>query len=357
MAICYDEKCKTYYVVLKKKYSDGTSKWKKKRGFKTKREAKAWEAEAIKSFPTEEQLRALSFRQMVIEWEAYTQSTAEVKNKHREHFEKRFPDFLDTPINEISKSDLIKWRGWLAEQNVSTKTKNITIQFVRSVFRYAHQIHDLPNTADCVKPLKLTNEELMHEMEVWTPDEFRQFLACVDLPLYALYFETLYWTGMRRGEGIALQASDLNDGWLSIHASQRTATEGRKPTKTKQNRIIRLIPSLWEKLKPLKEQNTGYLFGNDDPLSPTMIDREFKKAIKASGVKPIRLHDLRHSFSTNAINNGCNIVAVSKYLGHATIEQTLKTYTHLLKSADDMMINTMSDLMRMDDDPHHDDKK
>lgn len=346
MAISYDEKQKTYYVVLKKTYAEGTIKWKKKRGFKTKREAKAWEAEAIKSFPTEEQVHGVTVRQMVSEWESYTQASKEIKTKHREHFEKRFADFYDLPMNEISKSDLIKWRGWLAEQEVSTKTKNITIQFVRSVFRYANKIHDMPNTADCVKPLKPTNEELMHEMDVWTPDEFNQFIAFVDRPIYALYFETLYWTGMRRGEAIALQASDLLDGWANIHASQRTASEGRKPTKTKQNRTIRLIPHLWDKLEPLKEHNSGYLFGDGDPLSPTMIDKEFKKSIDLSGVKPIRLHDLRHSFATNAINHGCNIVAVSKYLGHATIEQTLKTYTHLLKSADDMMISTMSDLMQ-----------
>ncbi|MBR2759678.1 MAG: site-specific integrase [Solobacterium sp.] len=345
MAISFDEKRKTYYVNMKQIQPDGSVKWVKKRGFRTKREAKAWEAEAHKAVQ-EAKTVSPTFRAMISEWEAYSQSSAEVKIKHREHFEKRFSEFLDRPIGEITKAELIQWRGLLADQEVSTKTKNITIQFVRSVFRYANQIHDLPNTAACIKPLKLTNQELMHEMDVWTPDEFQRFLSCVDKPIYSLYFETLYWTGMRRGEGIAIQADDLKDGWANIHASQRTATEGRKPTKTKQNRTIRLLPQLWEKLKPLAEQNSGYLFGNDDPLSPTMIDAAFRKAVKASGVKKIRIHDLRHSFATNAINNGCNIVAVSKYLGHSTIEQTLKTYTHLLKNSDDAMISTMSGLMK-----------
>ena len=69
---------------------------------------------------------------------------------------------------------------------------------------------------------------------------------------------------------------------------------------------------------------------------------QFKKAIKASGVKNIRLHDLRHSHATILINNGINIVAVSKRLGHADIETTLKTYTHLLSDTNKELIDKIN---------------
>ena len=86
------------------------------------------------------------------------------------------------------------------------------------------------------------------------------------------------------------------------------------------------------------------MFGGKTGLSVTTIDRYFKDAIKKSGVKPIRLHDLRHSHATILINNGVNIVAVSKRLGHASVEQTLKTYTHLLKDTNEGMMNKINKL-------------
>ena len=142
-----------------------------------------------------------------------------------------------------------------------------------------------------------------------------------------------------------MQCSDLKDGSIYIHHSQRDATTGLKPTKTKQSRYVAIDDDLNADLSSLKEHyKTGYLFGGEHPLSPTNISRRFNNAIKASGVKKIRLHDLRHSHATILINSGVNIVAVSKRLGHTSIEQTLKTYTHLLESTDnDMMakINSM----------------
>lgn len=58
----------------------------------------------------------------------------------------------------------------------------------------------------------------------------------------------------------------------------------------------------------------------------------------------IRIHDLRHSSVSYLINNGANIVAVSKRLGHSTIEQTLNTYTHLFKESDDSLVKLFDDL-------------
>ena len=61
-----------------------------------------------------------------------------------------------------------------------------------------------------------------------------------------------------------------------------------------------------------------------------------------SGLKPIRIHDLRHSHSSWLIGNGMNIVAVSKRLGHASVEQTLTTYTHLIPAADEAMMRFLN---------------
>lgn len=88
----------------------------------------------------------------------------------------------------------------------------------------------------------------------------------------------------------------------------------------------------------------SFAFGGDRPLPPTSTDRAFAKACVASGVKQIRIHDLRHSCASLLISIGVSIVAVSKRLGHATVEQTLETYTHLLPDDQAQMIAALEKL-------------
>lgn len=341
--IGYDQERKTFWVQMKVK-DPFSGKWKavKKRGFKLKREAKEWEASQMieKTVSTS----GKTFIEIAEEWERSQQASAEVVRHHREHFRIRFSELSPMRIQDISKPQLIHWRSDLAANDqYSTATKNLTIGYVRSVFRFAHEVYGIDDPTVVLKRLKKNNTEIMSEMQTWTPEEFAQFQSKVESPLYSLYFELLFWTGMRRGEAIALQKSDLSNGWVNVHSSQRTASEGLKPTKTKQSRKIRLDDVLAAKMEALQKSSDGpYLFGGETPLSPTTINRFFVQAIKASGVKPIRLHDLRHSHATWLINSGVNIVAVSKRLGHSTIEQTLKTYTHLLKDTDDQMMDLIN---------------
>lgn len=330
----------TWYIRVK--YRDpitGTQREKKRRGFKLKREAKAAEKELIASTKAS---GSITFHQLADQWEDFSQTSAIMRQKHREHFEKRFGEFYDLPVDQITKQKLAKWKQDLASDDYATRTKNTTIGYVKSVFAYGHKIYDMPDPSVFLTSMKMTDEEHMQEMEVWTPAEFEQFVSAVELPIYATYFRLLYWTGMRRGEAIALQKSDLHDGWIDVHASQRNRTEGLKPTKTKARRKVLIDSKLQEELEPYRS-GKGYLLGDEVGLSPSTIGRLFQEAIEASGVKKIRLHDLRHSHATWLINNGANIVAVSKRLGHASIEQTLKTYTHLLQDTDEQLIRMVEE--------------
>lgn len=323
-----------YFVDL-----EGKGHYKKKRGFSTKKEAQLYEAQM--KLDNDVHSCSYTFKDM---WHlSEVDSSAETKKQHAEHFNIRFSKFLNKRIDKITRHDLMQWRSDLYNSKFSTATKNTTIMYVRGVFEYANDVYGLPNTATCLKSFKKTNEELMREMQVWTVEEFRQFIGCVDSPIYRDFFHALFWTGMRRGECIALQCDDYEDGWINIHASQEYASEGLKPTKTRTRRRIQVddvTAKILEKRK--SESEHGYLFGGNYCLTPTPIDRHFKKAIQDAGVKPIRLHDLRHSHATLLINQGVNIVAVSKRLGHGDIETTLKHYTHLLADTDSEMMNIIN---------------
>ena len=348
--IGFDEKRKTYFV--KVKYRDPvTNKQKQilRRGFKLKREAAECEHKLKYGNKTSQTVsQTTRFCDIVELWEDTLQSTANMKETRKTHFLRRFGAYYEMPLNKFTKEILLQWRIELSKMPYSTRTKNNTIQYVKGAFKFASEIYGIPNAAVVLKSLKKTEDELQtEEMNVWTVEQFNTFIRCVHNPIYAIYFHTLFWTGARRGEIIALQCSDLRDHEIYIHQSLRRKVTGVKSTKTKTNRFVRLDDVTYQKLLELKnEYNSGFLFGGEDCLSPQTIQDQFNRALKESGLPAIRLHDLRHSHATWLINNGVNIVAVSKRLGHADINTTLKTYTHLLKDTDDKMMQIINDAVK-----------
>lgn len=340
MPVYKDEKRGTWFVSFQRKDPiTGKSKTTKKRGFAKKRDAIAAEKEMLLA---DGKNTSATFAEIASIWEGASQASPLVRQKHREHFERRFP-YYTQPIESISKAILSRWRGDLAQDDkYSTATKNLTISYVKAVFRFAHDIYDLPDTASFLTRLRSTDDEAMQEFEVWAVDEFNRFISVIDHPVYNAYFNFLYWTGCRRGEAIALQKKDVHDHEAVIKYSQRTQSVGLKPTKKRNVRTVRLDDKLWNQIQPLLESEGDYVFGGVTGLSPNAIDNVFQKAIKESGVKRIRLHDLRHSHATWLINNGVNIVAVSKRLGHKDISTTLNTYTHLLESTDNGMMEKIN---------------
>ena len=190
------------------------------------------------------------------------------------------------------------------------------------------------------------------EMSVWTNDEFNQFIVCVTQEKYKALFITLYYTGLRLGEAMALSWKDLKDHKLVINKSMAKISENGsyeiKDTKNVSsirevsiNNLIYLylLTSKKEQMKQEGFTSSWFIFGRSKPLSRTRITHAKDLAVKRSGVKRITIHDFRHSHASNLINEGINIVAVSRRLGHSDVSMTLKVYTHLFKKNDDILVD------------------
>jgi integrase len=146
---------------------------------------------------------------------------------------------------------------------------------------------------------------------------------------------TLYWTGIRIGELLALTPKDIDFEKKTISISksyQRLAQRDiiTPPKTPKSNRVI----SIPEFLVIDLQDYIGSLYGiqKDDrmfPFTKHFMEHEIQRGIKASGVKRIRLHDLRHSHASLLIEMGFTPLAIAERLGHERVETTLNTYAHL----------------------------
>ena len=148
-------------------------------------------------------------------------------------------------------------------------------------------------------------------------------------------FMLLYWTGMRIGELLALtyEDIDLEKRIISISKSYQRL-DGKDvitPPKTpKSNRKITIPPFLAEELK----EYCSHLYGimpNERMFrfTKSYMEHEIVRGIKETGVKRIRIHDLRHSHASLLVELGFQPLAIAERLGHEKIETTLNTYSHL----------------------------
>ena len=302
--------------------------------------------------------KTLDFLPLYEEYKANLRAT--VKESSYMMYTQRFegyivPEFRNAKVTEITPADILKWQNGLTNKGLSVGYRKSIRSAFNHFFSYL-KIYGITNPFLLVKGFK-GSAEAKQEMNFWTKEEFNQFIACVDNPLYKTVFSFLYLTGCRKGEACALQWTDVdfNKREVNIHATLSKATDkGREKNegemisplyrlttpKTENSYRKILIPSrLVEYLKELKQlyPHSRFVFGgNSGFLSFNTLGHAFERYVKISDVKKIHIHELRHSHASLLINTGLNqlsvIYVIANRLGD-TVEMVLKTYGHLFPSA------------------------
>ena len=172
-------------------------------------------------------------------------------------------------------------------------------------------------------------------MNFWTKQEYLRFSeAIMDKPLSFYAFEVLYWTGIRCGELLALTPSDFifETSELSITKSYQrlkgidTITDPKTPNSV---RRIAMPKFLTEEMKEYLEDFRDDLGPHDRIFDVTKyyLTHEMERGCKESGVKRIRIHDLRHSHISLLIDMGFTALAIADRVGHESIDITYATLT------------------------------
>lgn len=334
-------------------YTDWTGKRKHsvKRGFKTKRDADEW----LSSFQNRKGSKLnISFRDFV---EIYFEDM-EVRLRKSTILSKRYlfnskilPYFKDKQMDEITVSDIRKWQNHLIKTEKSaTYIKTINNQMA-ALFNYAVRYYDLGSNP-CSKA-GTVGKSKADEMNIWTLEEFTAFLdAIIDKPQSYMAFMLLFWTGMRVGELLALTPADIDSENRVIRITksyQRLKKEDLiTEPKTECSRRKITIP---EFLVPYIMDYESRIYGlkkNERlfPFTKGFLEHEMKRGVKLSGVKRIRIHDLRHSHASLLISMGFGVKDIQSRLGHQKSSTTLDTYSHLYPDSQAKLASKLNDFYR-----------
>ena len=327
---------KTGKWLIQYRYTDWQGKRRKstKRGFATKREAEEWLRNFLITQKADFDMKFEDF------WKMYY---ADMETRLREHTMrtkkyivelKILPYFGNKRVNDITAADIRQWQNELIKMGYSpTYLKTINNQ-LSAIFNYAIRYYDLKSNP-CAKAGSMGKSKA-EEMDFWTGEEFRKFIDSVmNKRLSYMAFMTLYWTGMRLGELLALNPKDVDLEKRTISITKSYQRLGKKdvitPPKTPKSKRVITVPEFLaadikdyiDSLYELRENDRLF------PITKYYLEHEMQRGIKESDVKRIRVHDLRHSHASMLIELGFSPLEIANRLGHEKVETTLNTYSHL----------------------------
>ena len=332
----YKKKNGTFYVSFYYKDYSGKTLRKKKEGFKKRKDAQQY----METFLLKTEGKVdMSFGTLI---ELYLEdSEARVKPTTFQHKKyvillKILPFFEKMRLLDIEPIHIRRWQNSLMKDKKNFKPtylKSINNQ-LNAIFNYAVKYYKLPNN-----PVRLCGsmgKKHAERMEFWTKEEFYIFREKIkNKEMSNVIFNLFFYTGMREGELLALTLDDFDFEKKEVSINKNLGKVGTKeiilPPKTKKSKRIITIPEfLCKKVEEFSKKRYDYksnerLF----PVTKHYLHHEMDRGSSLSGVKRIRIHDLRHSHVALLIEMGVPILLIAERLGHDNPETTLRIYGHL----------------------------
>ncbi|GKT04669.1 site-specific integrase [Furfurilactobacillus entadae] len=341
-------------------YQDnGSKKWLTKQGFKTKSEARAFaveqEAKMLKSINLGQSTQRFvdyymnwykTFKEPII--------APATKRRYRSTINTLMAYFPVQNIGDITRTDYQEMLNSFAygsnggQPHAKSSVQKLNVQ-IRECVRDA--IQDSVIDKDFTYNATLGGSKGRDERSKYLDeDEMIKLLNAVQKSPSAQHvvramITTALYTGLRIGEVAGLTWDDINFNFktVDINKSWDFQVYGFKPTKNEASkRIIRVNDELLSFLHDFKISQSLYEFSNPRNSvfittrgwvpDSTATTKELNQLCKQLDINRITFHGLRHTHASYLLSTGSTIEYVSQRLGHASIQTTLSTYSHLLKN-------------------------
>lgn len=284
------------------------------------------------------------------------------------------PDLGNYKIDKLTAPVLQKWKDDLSDITLKKGTK-LSIKYKQNIYaafiallNYGVKMEFLEKNVLATLGSFKDVSEIKKEMNYYTGDEFLLFIRAAHDAAetyenktgsihewnYYVFFMIAFYTGMRKGEIFALKWSDIYDGTIHVTRSiaQKLKGEDREtPPKNKSSvRNIQLPQPLTAALNEHKDRcskiegfsNNWRICGGERCVRDSTLDKRNRKYAADAGIKTIRIHDFRHAHASLLVNNGINIKEISRRLGHANVEITWNTYSHLYPKEEERALQVLN---------------
>ena len=317
-------------------------------GYFTKRTAEDWLRETL------EQARRGTLPGMLVTGATFADAAAEFL-RYVEHDRQRkpstlrdyrsvidnhlLPAFAAERLEDLTFDRLDRWAMTLgAERVMSNRQKAKVITILHGVMARACRVWRLP--ANPAARLEKPRPASSAGIDVFSPEEVMALVRAAADDQDAALFLMAAFTGLRQGELVALRWRDVDFTGSLIRVNGSYKNGQLTTPKSGRARAVPLAPQVGAALARLSRR--GAFVSDEDLvfvgllggyLDASALLRRYKVALRRAGLRPLRFHDLRHTFGTTMIARA-DILRVKEWMGHADVDTTMK-YLHYVPREDD----------------------
>ncbi len=252
------------------------------------------------------------------------------------------PAFGPMAVEDITERTIEDWRMRVVSvktgEPLSNRNRNKLVTVLHGVMRRAQKVYDLPTNPAA----RVEKHPQPHggDIEVFSPEEVMALVRAASSEQDAAIYLTAAFTGLRRGELIALHWRDVAFTGQAIRVRAGYSHGALSTPKSGRVRSVPMARDVAHALAKLGQRE--HFTGPDDLVFPgetggfldgSALRRRYHLALRKAGLRPLRFHDLRHTFGTRVIAKA-DIRRVQEWMGHADVQTTMK-YLHFVPREQD----------------------
>jgi integrase len=235
------------------------------------------------------------------------------------------PAFGQGPVEDLTTEDI---EEWIASVDRSARTRNKLLIALQGILGRARKVYGLPRNA--AADVEKFPTRRSGDIEVYAPEEVLALVRSAASEQDGAIYLAAAFTGLRRGELLALRWREVDFAAQTIRVRASYADGALTTPKSGKVRAVPMAPEVATALAKLGQRRrstedddlvfVGDLGGHVDGSA---LRRRYDAAVKAAGLRPLRFHDLRHTFGTRMIAKA-DIRRVQEWTGHADVQTTMK---------------------------------
>jgi len=270
------------------------------------------------------------------------------------------PFFGALRVTELEERHVLAFIAKKSGEDAAKPLKASTLGTILSVLRRACALeveagtiarNPCRNLGRLLEKVKRRQAEEVEHVAAWSHEEVATLLSVAreHEPGFYPLLAFLLHTGARKGEAMALKWQDVDWNGGRLHIRRALSRGQLGPPKSDKARSVALPPALAETLRELLRERRRqclerkwrevpelvFCSRKGGPLQERNVTRSWERCrrrAQAEGVRPLRLHDARHTYASLALAAGKSVRWVAHQLGHASPELTLRVYAHAMRS-------------------------